>query len=77
MDALQDVVCGLERGRSLSAGSGRGTEAVRTACNLLYAFGHQHLGVTLAAVTGKLVAALAVDATPQLPLEPFSLRRFA
>lgn len=33
----------------------------RTADNLLYAFGHQHLGVTLAAVTAERVAALAGD----------------
>lgn len=49
----------------------------RAARNLLYAFGHQHLGVTLAAITGELVAALARDEKPQLPLEPFSLERFA
>ena len=30
----------------------------RRASNLLYAFGHQHLGLTLAAITGELIAAL-------------------
>lgn len=45
--------------------------------NLLYAFGHQHLGVTLAAATGELVAALARDGKPDVPLAPFDLRRFA
>lgn len=49
----------------------------RAAGNLLYAFGHQHLGVTLAAITGELVAALARDEKPLVPLEPFSLERFA
>jgi D-amino-acid dehydrogenase len=49
----------------------------RTAGNLVYAFGHNHLGVTLAAVTGELVAALARDAAPSVPLAPFDLRRFA
>ena len=36
----------------------------RRADNLLYAFGHQHLGLTLAAITGELIAALARGATP-------------
>ncbi len=49
----------------------------RAAANLVYAFGHQHLGVTLAAITGELVAALARDAAPAVPLAPFDLRRFA
>jgi D-hydroxyproline dehydrogenase len=44
--------------------------------NLLYAFGHQHLGVTLSAVTGELVAALAADRAPAIPLAPFDLDRF-
>lgn len=49
----------------------------RAASNLVYAFGHQHLGVTLAAITGELVAALARGSTPAVPLDPFDLRRFA
>ncbi|GGE78285.1 NAD(P)/FAD-dependent oxidoreductase [Sphingomonas prati] len=44
--------------------------------NLLYAFGHQHLGLTLAAVTGELVAALARGAEPRVDLAPFDLTRF-
>lgn len=48
----------------------------RRAPNLLYAFGHQHLGLTLAAVTAELVAALAEGATPQVSLKPFDLARF-
>jgi D-hydroxyproline dehydrogenase len=44
--------------------------------NLLYAFGHQHLGLTLAPVTGELVAALATDARPVADLTPFALERF-
>ena len=46
----------------------------RHAGNLLYAFGHQHLGLTLAAITGELVAALASGESPEL--EPFALERF-
>lgn len=48
----------------------------RIACNLLYAFGHQHLGLTLAAVTAELVAALAMDELPDVDLAPFDLERF-
>jgi D-hydroxyproline dehydrogenase len=48
----------------------------RAASNLLYAFGHQHLGLTLAAITGELVAALASGATSSVDLAPFDLTRF-
>ena len=48
----------------------------RKAGNLLYAFGHQHLGVTLAAITGELVAALAAGTQPSIPLAPYDLQRF-
>ena len=51
--------------------------ASRRADNLYYAFGHQHLGLTLAAVTGELVAALMGGATPAVDLTPFDLDRFA
>ncbi|TAD87836.1 MAG: FAD-binding oxidoreductase [Alphaproteobacteria bacterium] len=48
----------------------------RVAGNLLYAFGHNHLGVTLSAITGRLVADLACGRTPAVPLAPFDLHRF-
>jgi D-hydroxyproline dehydrogenase len=48
----------------------------RVAPNLLYAFGHQHLGLTLAAVTGELVAELASGVDTTVDLSPFDLRRF-
>lgn len=44
--------------------------------NLTYAFGHQHLGLTLAAVTARMVVALIDDAEPPLDMSPFSLARF-
>lgn len=47
------------------------------ASNLLYAFGHQHLGLTLAPLTGQLIAALATGAPPALDLSPFTIERFA
>ena len=46
------------------------------ASNLLYAFGHQHLGLTLAAVTARIVAALAEGAATPVDIAPFALSRF-
>lgn len=45
--------------------------------NLYYAFGHQHLGLTLAAVTGRLVTEMLDGRRTSLPLAPFDLSRFA
>lgn len=44
--------------------------------NMLYAFGHQHLGLTLAATTAELVAALAEGREPAIDISPFRLERF-
>ncbi|WP_242147341.1 NAD(P)/FAD-dependent oxidoreductase [Sphingomonas sp. BAUL-RG-20F-R05-02] len=44
--------------------------------NLIYAFGHQHLGLTLAAITGEIVRHLADDITPPLAIDSFDLERF-
>jgi glycine/D-amino acid oxidase-like deaminating enzyme len=43
---------------------------------VVYAFGHQHLGVTLGGVTGSVVADLIAGRTPPVDLEPYSPRRF-
>lgn len=48
----------------------------RSIPNLYYAFGHQHLGLTLAAITGELVADLARGRLPVVALAPFDLARF-
>lgn len=48
----------------------------RRAANLLYAFGHQHLGLTLAAISGELIAALARREAVDVDLTPFDLERF-
>ncbi|MFN3820457.1 NAD(P)/FAD-dependent oxidoreductase [Blastomonas sp.] len=48
----------------------------RRAANLLYAFGHQHLGMTLAAVTGEAIAALATGKAAAIDLAPFDPARF-
>jgi glycine/D-amino acid oxidase-like deaminating enzyme len=44
--------------------------------NLLYAFGHQHIGLTLCAVTAQAVADLAAGREPAFDLSAFDLRRF-
>ena len=43
---------------------------------VIYAFGHQHLGVTLGGVTGSLVADLVARRAPSIDLAPYSPRRF-
>jgi D-amino-acid dehydrogenase len=53
-------------------GIGRATGSTR----LFYAVGHQHIGLTLAPVTGDLVADLVGGRTPRLPVLAFDLRRF-
>lgn len=49
----------------------------RRASNLVYAFGHQHLGLTLAPITGEIVAALVAGEAPPLEIGGFDIDRFA
>jgi D-amino-acid dehydrogenase len=44
--------------------------------NVLFAFGHDHLGLTMAGITGKLVAELATGQPPSVDLAPFRPDRF-
>lgn len=44
---------------------------------VLYAFGHQHLGLTLGPLTGEIVADLACGAAARQDLTPFAIERFA
>lgn len=44
--------------------------------NILYAFGHGHLGLTQAAATGRLIRDLVLGQTPSIDLTPFSPQRF-
>jgi len=44
--------------------------------NLFYAFGHQHLGLTLGPLTGEAIAALVAGDAPAIDLAPFDLARF-
>lgn len=43
---------------------------------ILYAFGHQHLGLTLSAITAELTASLAEGRDPTIDLSPFRIERF-
>jgi len=47
------------------------------ASNIFYGFGHQHLGLTLAAITGDLIGQLATGSPTTVSLKPFDLRRFS
>lgn len=44
--------------------------------NLFYAFGHQHMGLTLSAVTAELVAELVTARPLRFDISAFDLRRF-
>ncbi len=45
--------------------------------NAYFAFGHGHVGLTLAAVTGRIVADQAVGRPPAFDLQPFRADRFS
>jgi D-amino-acid dehydrogenase len=49
----------------------------RSARNVCYAFGHQHLGLTLAAATADRVLALLADPGDVADMSPFDLQRFS
>lgn len=44
--------------------------------NVTYAFGHGQLGLTMAAVTGEIVADIAAGRPPGIDLAPYSVARF-
>ncbi|MCO6060436.1 FAD-dependent oxidoreductase [Pseudomonas sp. MOB-449] len=44
--------------------------------NVLYAFGHGHLGLTQAATTGRLVSDIAFGIKPPIDTTPYSIERF-
>ncbi len=44
--------------------------------SVLYAFGHQHIGLTLAGITGKLISELINDEPLSHDIKPFSPQRF-
>ena len=44
--------------------------------NVLYSFGHHHLGWTLAAISGKIISNMIANKNTNLNLEPYSSKRF-
>ncbi len=44
--------------------------------NVLYAFGHAHLGLTEAPITSEIICAIATDKTPPVDVAPFRVERF-
>ncbi|MFP3568408.1 NAD(P)/FAD-dependent oxidoreductase [Paraburkholderia sp. SIMBA_030] len=48
----------------------------RASERVIYAFGHQHLGLTLAGVSGRIVADLIARRAPPLDLAPYAATRF-
>jgi D-amino-acid dehydrogenase len=44
--------------------------------NVLFALGHQHLGLTLGAITGKLIGQLITEQPTDIDLKPFCISRF-
>ena len=45
--------------------------------NIIYAFGHHHLGWTLGAVTGKIISVIISGEKTNLDLSPYSSKRFS
>mgnify|MGYP001163552301 FL=1 len=44
--------------------------------NIVYAFGHDHLGWTLGAITGKIISGIVAEEKTNLNLSPYSSSRF-
>ena len=44
--------------------------------NIIYAFGHHHLGWTLGAITGKIISGIVAEEKTNLNLSPYSSKRF-
>ena len=44
--------------------------------NIIYGFGHQHIGWTLGAVTGKIINSICNDRMPNINIDPFNPGRF-
>ena len=45
--------------------------------NIIYTFGHHHLGWTLGAITGKIVSGIVAEEKTNLDLSPYSSSRFS
>lgn len=44
--------------------------------NIFFALGHQHLGLTLGAITGKLIGQIITNSETDIDISPFSISRF-
>ncbi len=44
--------------------------------NVFLAYGHGHIGFTLAAITGKIIGQLVSSEEPSIDLTPFQVSRF-
>ncbi|MDC1447307.1 FAD-dependent oxidoreductase, partial [Candidatus Thioglobus sp.] len=44
--------------------------------DIIYAFGHGHIGLTLAPVTAEIVESIITKSRPPLPISEFSVQRF-
>jgi D-amino-acid dehydrogenase len=44
--------------------------------NVIFAFGHQHVGLTAGPKTGEIVADLVAGRAPNIDLRPFRVDRF-
>ena len=44
---------------------------------VLLAFGHGHMGLAFAPITGRLIGALAAGRAPEIDLAPYAAERFA
>ena len=44
---------------------------------LLFAFGHGHIGFSTGPLTGRIIGALITDEAPPVPISPFAIGRFA
>ena len=45
--------------------------------NIILAFGHQHVGLTLGGITGKIVASIIQGENPSFDISPYNPRRFS
>jgi len=52
-------------------------DLARDTSDVVYAFGHGHVGMVGSARTGRIVAQLVGKAPPEIPIGPFSARRFS
>jgi D-amino-acid dehydrogenase len=48
----------------------------RASPDVIYAFGHGHVGMTAAPMTGKIVADLVARRSPTIEIAPFAPTRF-